>query len=330
MRAALAEARRGVGKTSPNPAVGAVIVRGGRIIARGWHHGVGLPHAEIEALAKTKAAGGATLYVTLEPCSTHGRTPPCTDAIIRTNLIRVVIGAADPNPSHAGRGFRLLEAAGIEVTTGVLAEECAALNRPFNHWITTGLPWVIAKAGMSLDGRLTRPPGEGQWLTSAAARRHALKLRASVDAILVGAETVRTDNPRLTVRGVRGARQPWRVVLTRSGKLPSEAHLFTDEHQERTLVFKGKTLRAVLRELGQRQITSVLIEGGGEVLGQAFDQTLVNEARFYVAPLLSGGPKMVIGGNGVSAIEAAPFLKNPSYEKVGGDLCLSGEVTFPI
>ena len=326
MHAALQEARRGLGKTSPNPAVGAVIVRGGRIIARGWHRGAGKPHAEIEALKRTTLAAGSTLYVTLEPCSTHGRTPPCTDAIIRANIVRVVIGATDPNPSHAGRGFRLLEKAGIEVTTSVLAEECTALNKPFNHWIVTGLPWVIAKAGMSLDGRLTRPPGEGQWLTSAASRKHSQKLRASVDAILIGAETLRTDNPRLTVRGVRGARQPWRIVVTRSGELPADAHLFTDEHKERTLVFKGKTLCAVLRELGRRQITSVLVEGGGEVLGQAFDQKLVNEVRFYTAPLLCGGPKIAIGGKGAASIKAAAFLKTPVYEKIGGDVCLCGEV----
>jgi diaminohydroxyphosphoribosylaminopyrimidine deaminase/5-amino-6-(5-phosphoribosylamino)uracil reductase len=150
------------------------------------------------------------------------------------------------------------------VTTGVLTNECDALNRPFNKWIATGLPWVIAKAGMSVDGRLTRPPGEGQWLTSEASRADAMRLRSQVDAILVGGETVRADNPRLSIRGVAEfeGKQPWRIVVTKSGNLPAAAHVFTDEQRERTLVFKGKSLADVLRELGTRQITSVLIEGG--------------------------------------------------------------------
>ncbi len=224
MALALAEARKGLGRTSPNPAVGAVIVRAGRVLARGHHRGAGLPHAEIEAIrAVAGRAGcrGATLYVTLEPCSTHGRTPPCTDAIIAAGFARVVFGATDPNPRHAGRAEKILRAAGIVVTRGVLAKECAALNRAFNHWVTTRRPWVIAKCAMSLDGRLTRRRGESSWLTGPAARRHAQQLRARVDAILVGAATIRADNPRLTVRGPAardGARQPWRVVLTRSGR----------------------------------------------------------------------------------------------------------------
>ena len=161
MRAALREALRGFGQTSPNPAVGAVIVRGGRIVARGFHRGAGKPHAEVEALAALKNPGfarGATIYVTLEPCSTHGRTPPCVEALIQNGFARVVIGAIDPNPAHAGRGVGLLQKAGIEVLAGVLEEECRALNVAFNKWIVTGLPFVIAKAALSLDGRLTRPP----------------------------------------------------------------------------------------------------------------------------------------------------------------------------
>src|SRR4051812_30157996 len=284
MRAALREARRGLGQTSPNPAVGAIIVRDGRVIARGFHRRAGLPHAEIEALgalSKPALAKGATIYVTLEPCSTHGRTPPCVSAIIAAGFKRVVIGTIDPNPAHAGRGIELLRAAGIAVTIGVLETESRALNAAFNHWIVTKMPLVIARAGMSLDGRLTRPPGEGQWLTNAAARKDAHQLRAQVDAILVGAETVRRDNPRLTVRGIRGAKQPWRIVVTRSGNLPKDAHLFTDEHRERTLVYRGKSLRTVLRDLGKRHITSIMIEGGGGVLGEAFDRRLVQRAHFY-------------------------------------------------
>ncbi len=331
LRAALREAQRGLGQTSPNPAVGAVIVRGGRIIARGFHQRAGLPHAEIEAiraLKKPEQAHGATLYVTLEPCSTHGRTPPCVEAIVRAGFARVVIGAIDPNPAHAGRGVELLRAAGVAVTTGVLDTECRELNAAFNHWIVTGMPLVIAKAGMSLDGRMTRPPGEGQWLTSAAARADGQKLRAQVDAILIGAGTLRADNPRLTVRGIPGARQPWRIVFARESHLPKDACLFTDEHRDRTLVYRHQTLRAVLRDLGKKQITSVMIEGGGRVLGEAFDRRLVQRVQLYVAPLLCGGPAIVIGGRGAGATAESAQIVNPRYERIGDDLRLTGEVRY--
>ena len=331
MRLALREAARGVGRTSPNPAVGAVIVKAGRVLAKGWHRCAGEPHAEIEALRvlkKPELARGATLYVTLEPCCTHGLTPPCTDAIAAAGLARVVVGAMDPNPLHAGRGFAVLQKAGIAVTSGILAAKCAALNAAFNKWITTGLPLVIAKAGISLDGRLTRPPGEGTWLTSAKSRADAMRLRAQVDAILVGAGTVRADNPRLTVRGLRGSRQPWRVVLTRSGRLPKGAHLFSDEHRGRTLVFRGKSLCAVLRALGERGCTSVMIEGGGALLGSAFDARLVDRVHFYIAPLLCGGPD-VIGGRGAGSTRDAVRLENFSCRKIGPDLRLIADVRRP-
>lgn len=331
MRAALREARRGLGHTSPNPAVGAVVVRGARIVSRGFHQRAGLPHAEIEAIRALKNpdfARGATLYVTLEPCSTHGRTPPCVDAILRAGFGRVVIGAIDPNPAHAGRGVELLRAAGVVVTTGILESECRELNAAFNHWIVTRMPLVIAKAGMSLDGRLTRPPGEDQWLTSAAARADAHQLRAQVDAILIGARTLRADNPRLTVRGIPGARQPWRVIVAGKDHLPKDAHVFTDEHRERTLVYRGQTLRAVLRDLGRKQITSVLIEGGGRVLGEAFDRRLVQRVQIYVAPLLCGGPDVVVGGLGAGSTAESAKIRNPRYARIGDNLRLTGEVEY--
>lgn len=328
MQLALREARRGAGMTSPNPAVGAVIVKGGRVLAKGWHRKAGMPHAEVEALRALKNAGdakGATIYVTLEPCCTHGRTPPCTETIIAAGFRRVVFGAMDPNPAHEGRAVRVLEAAGLAVTHGVLAEECTALNEAFNHWVTTGFPFVIAKAGLSLDGRLTRPPGEGQWLTSAASRADAMKLRASVDAIIVGAETVRADNPRLTLRGVSG-RQPLRVVLTKSGRLPKDAFLFTDEDKERTLVYRSRSLRSVLRDLAKRGCTSVLLEGGGDVLGQVFDARIVQRVVFYLAPLLCAGPH-VLKGLGAGLSGAAPRIVSPEYRRLGGDLVISGRVS---
>ena len=329
MRLALREAARGVGRTSPNPAVGAVIVKGGRVIAKGWHRCAGGPHAEIEALRALKKPGlacGATMFVTLEPCCTHGRTPPCTDAIIAAGFARVVVGATDPNPRHAGRAFPILKKAGIAVTAGILAEECTALNAGFNKWITTGLPLVIAKSGLSLDGRLTRPPGEGAWLTSEKSRADAMKLRTRVDAILVGAGTVRADNPRLTVRGLRGVlSQPWRVVLTRSGRLPKGAHLFSDGHRGRTLIFRGKSLRAVLRDLGRRGCTSVMIEGGGGLLGEAFDAGLVDRVQLYLAPMLCGGPD-VIGGLGAASTRKAPRLANVSFRRIGPDIRITADV----
>ncbi len=334
MRLALREAARGVGHTSPNPAVGAVIVRGGRVVARGFHHAAGQPHAEIEALRALRSpaqARGATMYVTLEPCSTHGRTGPCTVAILQAGVRRVVIGGTDPNPSHAGRGVGILEAGGVEVRTGVVGDECTRLNRAFNRWIVTGRPWVIAKAALTLDGRLTRPPGEDRWLSGPAARAHAHRQRARVDAILIGAGTLRADNPRLTVRGVAAGaagpvRQPWRVVLTRSGDLPPDAHLFTDEWKTRTLVFQGKSLTQVLGELGQRQVTSVLIEGGGQVLGEAFDRELVDEVQFYFTPLLAGGPVVAVAGRGF-ALPPGREVCDCRYERLGPDVLLTSEMS---
>jgi len=331
MRLALREARRGVGRTSPNPTVGAVIVSArGRLLSKGWHRAASCPHAEIEALrnlARPGVARGVSLYVTLEPCSTQGRTPPCVDAIIAAGVARVIVGAIDPNPAHAGRGLDRLRAAGIEVIPGILAAEAAALNRAFNKWIVTGLPLVIAKCALSLDGRITRLPREGPWLTSERSRLHAHRLRAQVDAILIGAGTLRADNPRLTIRGIRPApnRQPWRVVLTRSGDLPPHSHLFTDEHRDRTLVYKKRSLTAVLRDLGRRGITSVLIEGGAQILGEVFDRRLVDRVCLYVAPLLLGGPAVAIGGRGT----ASPVIAVPEYRRIGSDLLLSGDVCYP-
>ncbi|MDP9291524.1 MAG: bifunctional diaminohydroxyphosphoribosylaminopyrimidine deaminase/5-amino-6-(5-phosphoribosylamino)uracil reductase RibD [Verrucomicrobiota bacterium] len=332
MRLALREAMKGAGQTSPNPAVGALIVRGKEMLARGFHRAAGLPHAEIEALRslrKPNEAAGATLYVTLEPCSTAGRTPPCVEAIVTTKIGRVVIGTIDPNPVHAGRAVEILRAAGIDVTTSVLEKECRELNRAFNKWIVTGMPFVIAKLGMSLDARISRPAEEGRWITSAAARYHAHELRARVDAILIGGGTLRSDDPQLTVRGIPGARQPWRVVVSRSGKFPRTARLFTDRFRNKTLFYQGKSLRAVLRDLGRKQITSVMIEGGTRVLGEAFDRRLVDRVQFYVAPLLLGGPQLSIGGRGVSKTADSATIKNVSYVKLGEDLLLTGDVAYP-
>jgi diaminohydroxyphosphoribosylaminopyrimidine deaminase/5-amino-6-(5-phosphoribosylamino)uracil reductase len=331
MRSALSEARKGIGLTSPNPAVGAVMVIDNRIIARGHHRGAGCPHAEVECLHRygRLVPAKATLYVTLEPCSTVGRTPACTDQIIRSGVKTVVIGAIDPNPQHAGRGIELLRNAGIEVQTGVLADECAALNEAFNKWIVARIPFVIAKCAMTLDGRLTRPHGETRWVSSRPARRQVHELRSQVDAILVGAETIRTDNPHLTVRGRRSKRQPIRVVLTRSGNLPEAARIFTDRFAAKTVVFKDKPLGAVLRELGKKEITSVLIEGGGQILSQALEQRLIDKLQVYFGPMLAGGPVLAFGGRGAGATSEAVRLERVRYEKLGDDLCAIGYPNYP-
>src|SRR6476469_7522737 len=315
MRAALVEAKKALGRTSPNPTVGAVLVIDNRIVSKGHHREAGRAHAEIECLRDFGAPlpARATLYVTLEPCSTAGRTAPCTEAIIKAGLKSVVIGATDPNPRHSGRGIVELRKAGVRVRDGILAEECTRLNEAFNKWIVTGQPFVIAKCGMSLDGRLTRPPGESRWITGRDARRDAHQLRARVDAVLVGAETIRTDNPRLTVRGARRARQPWRIVLTRSGQLPRGAHLFSDRLAARTLTCKGQSLGVVLKNLGKRRITSVVIEGGGDVLGQALDARLIDKVQLYVGPILTGGPVIAFPRRGADITPNALRLCDVSY-----------------
>jgi diaminohydroxyphosphoribosylaminopyrimidine deaminase/5-amino-6-(5-phosphoribosylamino)uracil reductase len=325
MRVALNEARKAVGRTSPNPAVGAVLVVNNRIVAKGHHRGAGREHAEIECLRNfgNPVPEGATLYVTLEPCSTVGRTGPCTTGIIKAGVKKVAVGVMDVNPRHQGRGIAQLRAAGIKVREGILAEECACLNEAFNKWIVSGRPFVIAKCGMSLDGRLSRRPSEPRWITDAAARRDAHRLRACVDAVLVGAQTVRTDNPRLTVRGLRTRQQPWRVVLTRSGRLPSRAHLFSDGSAKRTLVYSGKSLAAVLKDLGRKNVTSVLIEGGGAILGQALDARLIDKIQLYLGPILTAGPVIAFAGVGASDAIRAIRLDRISYRQIGQSVCVT-------
>jgi diaminohydroxyphosphoribosylaminopyrimidine deaminase/5-amino-6-(5-phosphoribosylamino)uracil reductase len=324
MTAALLEAHKGAGTTSPNPAVGTVLVRQNRIIARGYHRCAGAAHAEVDCLRKIGKAGSAVLYVTLEPCSTRGRTEPCVDYIIGRGIRKIVIGAIDPNPQHRGRAVEALRKAGIEVMTGVLATECERLNEAFNKWIVTREPFVIAKCAMSVDGRLTRPPGESRWLSSPAGRVHAQKLRAQVDAILVGAETIRRDDPRLTARSPSARKQPWRVILTRSGRLPRRAHVFQDRYRDRTLVYRNKSLRAVLRDLGQREILSVLIEGGSEVLSEALNQRLIDKFQIYIAPIFTGGNVLAFGGKGAASTLEAVRLARTSYERIGDDVCVTG------
>lgn len=296
-----------------------------------------MPHAEIEALRKLvpelqtsdfrlqpSPLAGTTLYVTLEPCSSHGRTPPCTGAIMAAGVTRVVYGATDPDRRHRGKGATILRKADIETVQGVLGEECADLNSHWNHRNATGMPWVIAKAALSLDGRIDSP-AHRRWITSAASRRESMRLRASVEAILVGGGTVRADNPSLTLRGIRlpkGHRQPWRVVWSRSGILPKECNLLTDDHRDRTMILRGLSLRAALKELARRGISSVLIEGGGKTLGEAFRGNLVDEVRFFIAPVIQGGRVSVLGGVSLPRVK----LHDPRPTLIGGDLGISARV----
>jgi diaminohydroxyphosphoribosylaminopyrimidine deaminase / 5-amino-6-(5-phosphoribosylamino)uracil reductase len=322
MRMAIVEARKGEGQTSPNPMVGAVLTLGDKVLARAYHQRAGEPHAEVRCLAALgrSVPRQATLYVTLEPCSSIGKTGRCTDAIIRAGVSTVVIGAIDPNPQHNGRGIKALQSAGISVRVGVLCNDCMNLNEAFNKWIVSQMPLVIAKCGMSLDGRLTRPPRESPWLTSAAARRDGRRLRATVDAVMIGAETARKDNPRLTVRGGTKKAQPWRVILTRSGNLPRGHRVFTDREKHRTLVYRTQPLKAVLRDLGKKKILSVLIEGGGDVLGQALDARLIDKVQIYIGPLLTGGPVLAFGGRGAASTQSALRLDPISYDRIGDNI----------
>ncbi len=349
MRLAIKEASRALGRTAPNPAVGAVIVKGGKVIAKGYHHAAGLPHAEIEAFKELEArswklgkkkegakkspqlltpksqlpAAGSTLYVTLEPCSSHGKTPPCTEAIIASGVTRVVYGATDPDKRHRGKAAWILRKAGIDVVEGVLAKECAALNAHWNHRASTGLPWVIAKAGMSLDGRIDSPPHR-RWITSAASRKEAMRLRATVEAVLVGGGTVRTDDPCLTIRGIKlpkGHPQPWRIVWSRSGMIPPKCKLLTEGHRDRTIILKGMPLRAALKELARRGISSVLIEGGGHTHGEAFRRKLVNEVRFFIAPVIQGG-KVPTVSDSISPAQLTDVI----CSKIGSDIMISAMV----
>jgi diaminohydroxyphosphoribosylaminopyrimidine deaminase/5-amino-6-(5-phosphoribosylamino)uracil reductase len=269
MHLALRLARRGYARTSPNPMVGAVLVKGGRIIGRGWHRRAGEPHAEIEALREARRLGHsprrATLYVTLEPCCTQGRTPPCTEAIIAAGVKRVVAAGADPNPKHAGRAFRILRRAGIAVTHGVLAKECTELNAAFNHWIVRRTPLVTVKAAMTLDGKIATASGESKWITGAKARAHAMSLRLGADAILVGINTVLADDPRLTVRSPKskvqgpksevrsavlaacedlprgGEHRLRRIVLDTQARTPLGAKVVSDECRALTTIVVGKS-----------------------------------------------------------------------------------------
>ena len=364
MAQALGLAKRAYGRTSPNPMVGAVLVREGQVIGRGWHHKAGAPHAEVEALAdaarRGHAVAGATIYVTMEPCCTYGRTPPCTEALMRAGVSRVVVAAVDPNPRHAGRGLELLRQAGITVDSGALAAESQRLNEAFNHWIVNRTPWVTAKSAMTLDGKIATASGESKWITGPASRAHAHRLRLGADAVLVGVETVLADDPSLTLRTQPGFRVPAavplkrRIILDTRARTPLGCRLVSDEARASTLVVVGESadpakiaalqarvmliraperegridLQWLLPELGQMSIQHLLVEGGGTVLAAFFESGLVHRTAFFYAPRILGGEesRRSVAGRGFRSLAEAPSLTDVESRRFGEDLFITARV----
>ena len=330
MTLALVEGQKGVGLTAPNPSVGAVLVRDGEVLGRGFHRGAGQAHAEVEAVAHAREQGhdpsGSDIFITLEPCSTTGRTPPCTELLIKNRIKRVIWAADDPNPAHQGVAREILTNQGIEVVSGVKQKEAERLHCGFFKVQREGLPWVIVKTAMSLDGRITRPPGEGQWLTGPEARNDVQILRGEVDAILTSGETARQDNPRLSYRGSRAEKkQPLRVVLSRNpwANLPESFHLRKAEDQEPTLFLTGD-LQSALQDLAQRGVQTLLVEAGGTLIGDFLNQKLIDQWIAYLAPLATGGPLPAVAGEGVKALENHLCLQDVTYKKLGNDIRLQG------
>ena len=335
MRRALELAQRGVGTTSPNPPVGAVVVKDGHVLGEGYHERAGEAHAERRALQDARDRGwghelaGATLYVTLEPCSSHGRTPPCTEAILESGIGRVVYGAVDPDKRHRGRADALLQAAGVLVQGRVEEEACRAFLEPWAHAVRTGRPWVLAKVASTLDGRLTRRTE--RWLSCRESLAFAHLLRVQSDAILVGGQTVRADLPALTIRcpqepAPAAKQQPWRVVLTRRREsLPAEAPLFADEYAERTLVYEDvQDAEAMLRELYERYgVVRLMLECGGRLLRYFLEQGLVNEWVQIMTPYVGGGPELLLPGEW---LPRELRLEEMECKALGRDVLLRGRV----
>ena len=354
MAAALDAAARADFATSPNPMVGAVVVRDGSVVATGWHRRAGEPHAEVEALrAAGDAARGSVLYVSLEPCTTTGRTRPCVDAVIAAGVARVVCAMSDPNPRVDGRGITALRDAGISVDVGVLEGRARRLNEFFITWVTTGLPFVSAKFAMSLDGRIATHGGESKWITSDEARALVHRLRHAHDAILVGANTVIRDDPNLTTRLPEGGgRSPLRIVVDSRLRIPVEARIFRQDtgrvmvatsdrvwaDRHRRFVDAGipvevfphrdgrVDLSDLLRHLGGREIISLLIEGGSSLHGNAFDRRLVDKVHAFIAPRVIGGAESpgAVGGHGVDGLAAATLLHDVEVSRAGPDIVVSG------
>ena len=350
MRRAIELARQGAGWTSPNPMVGAVIVNNGRIIGEGYHKKYGELHAERNAFASlTESAQDATLYVTLEPCCHQGRQPPCTEAVIEHGISRVVIGSRDPNPLVSGKGAEILRKHGITVEEDFLKEECDALNPVFFHYITTGLPYVVMKYAMTLDGKIATHTGASKWITGETARQHVHELRGRYSAILAGIGTVISDDPLLNCR-IDGAHQPARIIADSHLRIPLDSRIVKTAGEYRTIVAcadtnsekeaalrsmeveilhtsnqQGKVnLRDLIEYLGREKIDSVLIEGGGQIHEAALREGIVNHVCAYIAPKLFGGAtaKTPVEGLGVNLPDEAAILHNLQTTQLGEDILL--------
>ena len=356
MAHALRLARRALGRTSPNPLVGAVVVKHGRVVGWGYHPYAGAAHAEVDALRRAgSSARGATLYVSLEPCNHTGRTPPCCEAIVAAGVRRVVAAMRDPNPVTDGRGVSWLRRAGLQVTVGALEAEARRLNEPFCKVMASGLPFVVAKIAQSLDGKIATASGASRWITSDAARRFGHRMRSRVDAILVGVNTVMSDDPRLTVRGAAPrSDRPVAVIVDSWLRTPPEARCLSRRglptliatiarETSPALTVKGAELirlparrgrvplRRLFRHLTRRGIQSILIEGGGEVLAGALQERLVDRVRFFIAPMLIGGrtAPTSMGGPGIQRLSQGLGLDELTVQRVGRDLCIEARVVYP-
>jgi diaminohydroxyphosphoribosylaminopyrimidine deaminase/5-amino-6-(5-phosphoribosylamino)uracil reductase len=330
MLTAVALAEKAWGQTSPNPLVGAVVVKDDKIIGQGYHHRAGDPHAEVNALTDAgDAARDADIYVTLEPCSTFGRTPPCTQAIINAGIKKVFIGSVDPNPAHAGKAVEILENAGIETNCGIEKDACNKLNETFFHWITTKKPFVILKMAMTLDGKIATAEGKSKWITGPDARQRVQRLRQWCDAIMVGGETVRKDSPGLIVREAGNDwKQPLKLIATRSMNNNDLLEYFPDGSARAICPESSDAWQSLLAKLGENNITALLVEGGGELAAEVLNAGIVNKIEFHIAPKILGGKdsRPVVGGKNPLSLDEAHMLKNYKLETAGNDIIVSGYV----
>lgn len=349
MRIALDLARQSPTLPYPNPWVGCVIVRNGRIVGKGFHHGAGTNHAEVEALNDAgPRASGAALYVTLEPCCHHGRTPPCTDAILNAGIREVYYALKDPNPLVANKGAKLLRRHGLIVRGGVCSQEAAAINEVYLKFQATGMPFVTAKVATSLDGKIATRAGQSKWITDAEARRRARLLRGEHQAVLVGINTVLNDNPHLGPRKA-GLAEPWRIVLDSRLRTPPNARVVRsgkcivactkqtsatkkarlERAGARVMTFKGTRvpLKSLLARVAQENIISLLVEGGGEVLGSFFDLQLVDRVYWFLSPVILGSAqsRVAVAGVGAARLDQASWLRNASIQQVGSAWLVRGE-----
>ncbi|MBT2710875.1 bifunctional diaminohydroxyphosphoribosylaminopyrimidine deaminase/5-amino-6-(5-phosphoribosylamino)uracil reductase RibD [Pseudomonas sp. ISL-84] len=352
MKLAISLASATKGQTSPNPQVGAVVVKNGEILGMGTHLKAGTPHAEVHAIAAAgEKARGADIYVTLEPCSHFGRTPPCADLIINSGIKKVFIASVDPNPLVAGKGIARMQEAGIEVVTGLLQQEADALNEPFFHFIKTKTPYVTIKAASSFDGKTAAKTGDSKWITSPESRQDVHRLRHEHDAILTGVNTIIHDNPLLTARLPRGGKNPIRIILDTNLRIPADANVVTDQ-TVKTIIYTGSEIdeskaeainkfgveifsfpsknvpiKDVLKDLGERNIMALFVEGGSEVHYSFIKSNFFQQIILYMAPKIIGGKEAIpfVGGSGADFVKDAPVLEFAKVERLGGDLKITAK-----